>query len=213
MPTCTELERRFVEAYVGEAAGNASRAAELAGYRGKPSKAGARALARPHVRELLAELARQAVATFATSPQGAALVERSQARAEAADRHAELAQRNLEELSAIGFSDITEVVRWQPSHEGLVITFVASDLLPERVRRAIASVTKTVRPDGTVEMKVTMHPKVAALQQLVKITGQAEPEKSEVNVQGDAVVVMYPQNGREAALAELEDDEDAGDEA
>lgn len=203
--TCTELERRFAEAYVGEAAGNASRAAELAGYRAKPSKAGAVALARPHVAALIAELQQRAVAAYAATPSGQAVLERTRVRAEASERHADLAERNLEELSAVGFSDITEVVRWQTVGDDLRIRFVNSQQLPERVRRSIASVTKVIRADGTIEMKLTMHPKVAALQQLVKITGQAEPERSEVNVQGDAVVVMYPHNGREAALAELDD--------
>ena len=56
----TPKERRFVEAYMGDADGNGTRAAQLAGYRGNSGTLGAIAyetLKRPHVREAIAALA------------------------------------------------------------------------------------------------------------------------------------------------------------
>lgn len=190
-------ERAFAEALVGEAAGNASRAAALAGYKGAPNKVGPRVAKRAHVRALVALLQREAIADFVEhTPAGQAVAERHQARLTTADHHAELARDTLEHLCAIGFSDITEVVEWDDAGP----RFRDSGTLPEHVRRAVASVTRVVRPDGSVEMKLTMHPKVQALGQLMKITGQAQPEKADLHVHGDAIVVMYPENGREAAL-------------
>lgn len=52
-------ERKFVEAYLGEAAGNATRAARLAGYSGSYSAlgvAGFENLKKPKIREVIAQL-------------------------------------------------------------------------------------------------------------------------------------------------------------
>ena len=55
----TLKERRFVEAYLGDAAGNATRAAKLAGYNGNPvtlSAVGYGNLRKPQIREALTQL-------------------------------------------------------------------------------------------------------------------------------------------------------------
>ena len=195
----TAKERAFAEALVGDAAGNTSRAAELAGYRGAPNKVGPRVAKRPHVRALVALLQREAIADFVEhTPAGQALAERQRARAAEADHHAELARETLEHLTAVGFADITELVEWDDAGP----RFKDSKTVPEHARRAVQSVSRVVKPDGSVETKLTMHPKVPALAQLVKITGQAQPDKADVHVHGDAIVVMYPENGREAVLGE-----------
>lgn len=54
--TLTERERRFVECYMGEAAGNATQAARAAGYSAKTArKQGSRLLTKGNIRAAIAE--------------------------------------------------------------------------------------------------------------------------------------------------------------
>lgn len=146
----SERERRFVDAYVGKAQGNASKAAEIAGYSAKSARRiGTRLSTRVHVREAIA--AKQ-------------------------DRLSEkagvTAERVIQELALIAFSDIRGLFDdngdLKPVHE-----------LPEEVARALASVEvtrqKTRRDDDeTTEEwihKVKTWDKPRALELLVKTLG------------------------------------------
>jgi phage terminase small subunit len=58
----TEKQRRFVEAYMGEAAGNASKAAKIAGYRGNSvtlGQVGAENLQKPQIKSAIAARVRK----------------------------------------------------------------------------------------------------------------------------------------------------------
>lgn len=58
-PKLTEKQRRFVEAYMGQACGNATEAARLAGYSGSENtlaQAGRANLRKPHIAALITEL-------------------------------------------------------------------------------------------------------------------------------------------------------------
>jgi phage terminase small subunit len=55
-PTLTERERNFIERYMGDAAGNATKAARLAGYSAKTArKQGSRLLTKGHIRAAIAQ--------------------------------------------------------------------------------------------------------------------------------------------------------------
>ncbi len=135
----TDMERAFARALVGEAAGNTSRAAELAGYRGAANKVGPRVAKRPQVRALIAILQRDAIADFVEhTPAGQALAARQRGRLTEADHQAELARETLEHLSAVAYSDITELVEWDDNGP----RFKNSASLPVHARRAVQSVTR-----------------------------------------------------------------------
>ncbi len=89
MKALTERERRFVEAYMGAAAGNATEAAKLAGYSVKSARRiGTRLSSKVHIR--------------------AAMEERQVARAQQADIDA---ARVIKELARIGLADIRQLFR------------------------------------------------------------------------------------------------------
>ena len=81
------------------------------------------------------------------------------------------ADRVLEELAAIGFSDIRKAVTWQGVGENLTVTPLESDEIDEVTIRAVGKVkakSRTVRGDDysetTVDVELGMHDKLGALQ-------------------------------------------------
>ena len=138
----TARQRRFVEEYLIDC--NATQAALRAGFSARSAQSqGSRLLRRPSVR---------------------AAVEK--AMAARAERMKVSADRVLEELACIAFSDIREVAIWGP--EGLVPR--ASKNLSEGAVRAGAEVAET--GSGTSRrLRVKLHDKRAALEALARHLG------------------------------------------
>lgn len=148
MSGLTAKQQRFIEEYLVDL--NATKAAERAGY----SKKTARAIGAENL----------------TKPDIAAAIEK--AKRERAQTTGITAARVLEELAAIAFSDLGEMVSF--SEGGIV--FKPAAAIPERARRALAAV-KIKRdlgsdqrpPFETVEFK--LWDKVGALRQLAEHLG------------------------------------------
>ena len=101
------------------------------------------------------------------------------------------AGRVIEELERIGYGALTDIVEWGP--DGLTVTDSA-DLTPEQVA-AVKSVKMVTRRDGTVEMQLTQHDKIKALQELAVIH-KARPDKEAA---GPSTVVIVAPAKRDAA--------------
>lgn len=157
----SERERRFVDAYMGRAAGNATKAAEIAGY--KPANA------------------RQQASRLLTKANiKAAVEERRHAREEQADIDA---VRVVKELARIGLSDVrdlfTEDGRLRDIHE-----------LSEDAARAVAAVEvvrRRTEGKGVEEYlhKVKLWDKNSALEKIAKHLGmfvETVQHKGEVRI-------------------------------
>lgn len=147
----SERERRFIEAYLGAAEGNATKAAVLAGYSEKSARRiGTRLSAKVHIQ--------------------AAIAERQVKRADQADIDA---VRVLKELARIGLSDPRELFTEQG--ELKPITEWSDDMA-----RAVASVEVVKRPTGDKDTpyedlhKIKLWDKNSALEKIAKHLGMFE---------------------------------------
>lgn len=157
-PRLTELQRRWAEAYVGDARFNAAEAARIAGMR--PVSKGRQMRAKPHVMAYVEQLQRDTTHSFVITR-----------------------ERVLQELAAVAFSDATQVtgaasLRELPPHVRAAVQSV-------KVRRRVVSQAVDYLPvegdasvqDVTIEeIEYRMHPKIPALELLAKHTGLLEPD-------------------------------------
>ena len=139
MPKLTDKQKRFCEEYLIDL--NATQAAIRAGYKEKTAYAqGQRLLKKVEAQEYLQEL----------------MDERSK-------RTEITADRVLQELAAIAFSDRTELAQVGKSGE---VTFTPTELLKEDIKRTVAGIE-----NGKYGTKVTTYDKVKALELLGKHLG------------------------------------------
>jgi phage terminase small subunit len=136
----TELQRRFVDAYLTH--GNASAAYRAAGYK-------ARSGWNAHAARLIAKDSIQA-----------ALAER---RAQLASANDVTPERVIAELALIGFSDLHAYVTWGPAG----VTLRDSSTLDASARRAVSEVAQTISQGGG-SLKFKLHSKTDALDKLAR---------------------------------------------
>lgn len=142
----TAKQQRFCEEYLVDL--NASAAARRAGYSKRTAhEIGFQNLQKPEIQEVLSELMRQRS-------------ERTEIEADAV----------LQEVAALGFSNITDVVYFEKNF--LKVRDFSE--LPESVKKAIAEVSQK---DG--ELKIKMHSKNGALDKLMKHLGLYEKDNSQ----------------------------------
>lgn len=114
------------------------------------------------------DAARSSAADLLAKPNISARVEEIQK--QNAERAGVTAERVLREIAAIAFSDITDVVHTYPG-----ITELRNvEELPPEVRATIAEISDTLSEtenNSTRRVQVKLHPKPAALAQLVKYLG------------------------------------------
>lgn len=151
-----DKQRAFVDEYLIDL--NATKAAIRAGY--SPTSA------RQHASHLLSN-------TYIASAIHIAQRERSR-------RTGITAERVLQELAHIAFSDITQVVELRRGE--LCITGL-SEGKPESVRRAIESVSEKPGEHGTAR-SVKMHPKLVALKMLADHLGLNAEQVSKLEITG-----------------------------
>lgn len=102
--------------------------------------------------------------------------------------------RVLTELAAIGFTNFTELALWDED----TLSFIPSEDLPEAARRSVKSVKSkrvtTVSPDGaervSVEMEITQHDKLSALDKIAKHLGLYRPEEGTGRTSGLEALVQ-----------------------
>lgn len=156
---CTELQKAFAEAYVGPARWNSFEAARLAGFaKSSIVQMANYCLNAPHVRAYILLLLRHAGRDTLVS-----------------------SRRVVQELSAIAYSDITDVMDIDSAG---VVTLKSGSLsdLPEPVRVAI----KKIKVRGSAEaqtVEIEFHDKMKALQMLGAMGVEAE-EAAERKEQG-----------------------------
>lgn len=164
--TLSLLQRRFVEAFVGPAKGNATEAARLAGYKGNTvtlAAVGAENLKKPLVAEAIAE--RQAKAS------------------KAADWG--LADALAFLLGGLR-AQMADVVSWDGA-EGTV-TVKSLDEIPAEVRPYIESVEQTISQSGVSYLKVTLPTKLPYAKELIKLLGLGAPKRLDVKASGNVNV-------------------------
>lgn len=143
----SERERRFVEAYMGEAAGNATKAAELAGYSARTARQiGSRLLSKVDIQQVI--------------------YQRQQVRAEKSDVDAALVIR---ELARLGFSNVQGLFT-----DGSQLRDIGE--LTEDMARAVASVEvvrRRTEEKGVEEYlhKIKLWDKNSALEKIAKCLG------------------------------------------
>lgn len=146
-PPLNERERRFVEAYMGEAAGSATKAAEMAGYSARTARQiGSRLLTKVHIQQ--------------------AIYQRQKAREEKSDVDAAMVIR---ELARLGFSNVQGLFT-----DGGQLRDVGE--LTEDMARAVASVEVVKRrtdnkDDEEYLHKVKLWDKNSALEKIAKHLG------------------------------------------
>lgn len=109
--------------------------------------------------------------------------------------------RVLEELADIAFSNFTDLARW----DGEYLTFTPSDELNLSAQRSVKAVKlkRTTRSDDngetvTVEMEMSQHDKLSALDKLCKHLGMYRPEEGSGRTSGlDALVELLAARRRE----------------
>jgi len=111
-------------------------------------------------------------------------------RAALASREEERREAVVNELEALGSSEITDVLSWDELGR---VQVLASDKLSPRARRAIKKVKITPNEHGNT-IEVEMHDKLSALRLLAKHRGLLEPNSDDrrpsmigINVRGPDV--------------------------
>ena len=111
-------------------------------------------------------------------------------RAALASRDEERREAVVNELEALGSSEITDVLSWDELGR---VQVLASDKLSPRARRAIKKVKITPNENGNT-IEVEMHDKLSALRLLAKHRGLLEPNSDDrrpsmigINVRGPDV--------------------------
>lgn len=151
--TITPKQRVFVAEYMKDM--NATRAAIRAGYsRRSAHNQGQRMIKNDEV---------------------AAEIERLMA--ERIERTGIEADRVLEELGRLAFSDLREHVEWGPNR----VVLKESEGLTDEAAAAVAEVAKTVSENGA-SYKIKLHDKLGALRDLAKHLGLFPKDGSSVNV-------------------------------
>lgn len=159
MRQLTDNQRRWAEAYVGPARFNASEAARIVG------------IAEAYGRQMRA-------VTCVTDYVEQLMAERAKSLALSRDRV-------VEELVAVGMSQITDVIAFDGQGRLVIRDF---DTLPRHVRSGIKKITikdhsRVTAEDGTVtetvgHVQIEMHEKVSALSLLAQATGLLRPDGS-----------------------------------
>ena len=126
------------------------------------------------------------------------------------ERTAITADRVIQEIAHIAFSRVTDIF----SFDGENIVYKSSELLPESAKAAIAEIgstksTRSTRKGEEVDLrlKVKLHSKTAALQQLVKLLGM-EKEAALKAVLGMGYQVIDPTTGEAITIDAGETDTD-----
>ncbi len=165
----TPKQKRFAEEYLIDL--NAAQAARRAGYSGRSAaQAGRRLLQCPEI----AKAVRSAMA-------------------DRSERTAVTAERVLDELACIAFSDLRDLAGWGP--EGVKPR--PSSELADQAARALAEVTETsARGGGAVRLK--LHDKKAALEALARHLGMQAERKTSGTAQD---LVRRLEAGRQRAAA------------
>ena len=96
------------------------------------------------------------------------------ARRALASQDAELQKAVLQELEALGGSEITDVLSWDAQGN---VEFLGSDHLSHRARKAIKKVKVTPTREGN-SIEVEMHDKMASLRLLAKHAGLLEVDQN-----------------------------------
>lgn len=115
--------------------------------------------------------------------------------------------RVLTELAAVGFTSFTELANWDEDS----LSFIPSDALAEAAKRSVKSVKskRVIRRDEsgeteTVEMEISQHDKLSALDKIAKHLGMYRPEEGTGRTSGlDALVELM-------AARKLQRDEERG---
>lgn len=137
----TEKQQKFVLEYLLNG-GNATKAAIKAGYSKKTAdQIGSELLQKTRVKEAISKHRKKRVEEFEISE-----------------------KRIIQELAAIGFFDLGEVLTWDKNG---VVPFKSSEL-DERFRRAIQSISEHRTESGDLSFSVKGHDKIQAL----KLMGQ-----------------------------------------
>ena len=98
------------------------------------------------------------------------------------------ADRVLQEIAAISFSRITDVV----SFDADGVDFKNSDELDDKAKAAIASVTYSNSQNGGIRQSAKMHDKIAALTLLCKHLGIAEGKEENGSDQQPVINIHLP---------------------
>lgn len=93
----------------------------------------------------------------------------------------------LNELKAIGFSDLSQLVSW--SQAGL--TLKNSEDLPAELTALVSEVSETKHRDGTASVKIKLHDKLEALDKMAKMVG-AYTATPETTVRITKITVVLP---------------------
>lgn len=174
--TLSPLQRKFVEAFVGPAKGNATEAARLAGYKGNTvtlAAVGAENLKKPLVAEAIAE--RQAEAS----------------------RAADWALADSLAFLVGGIrAQMSDVVEWgeapwaqgQKGEKAGTFRVKSLDEIPEHVRPYIESVKQQVPQFGAPYLEVSLPAKLPYLRELNKLLGLHAPQKLDLKAKADLKV-------------------------
>lgn len=169
-----DAQTRFVQHYL--VTGNATKAAELAGYSPKtaPSQ-GSRLLKNANVKAAL-----------------------SAARKRRSRRTKVTADRVVDELAAIGFADIGDVLDVDEVTSQVKIRPLGK--MPAEVRRTISEIKETTQtfPDGSEKSTLTIkqHSKMAALAKLFDHLGMEAPKQIEGKLAVEAMETVRAMLGR-----------------
>lgn len=141
-PKWTPKQKRFYEAYISKANGNATEAARLARYKGNDAtlaQVGAQNLRKPHIAEAIAEFEKR-------------LEEKAE----------KSALDIIHELERVGFSNMADFVEFG-GKKGLKIKDISE--LGEDAKRCVAEVSITKSKDGG-SLRFKLHDKVRSLELL-----------------------------------------------
>ena len=117
--------------------------------------------------------------------------------------------RVLSELAAVGFTAFTELANWDEDS----LSFIPSDALAEAAKRSVKAVKskRTIRRDDngeteTVEMEISQHDKLSALDKLAKHLGMYRPDEGTGRTSGlDALVELMAARKRQRDEERRED--------
>lgn len=165
MSRLTAKQARFVDEYLVDL--NATAAARRAGYtHNNPSEIGYGLLQKTSVQAAI-----------------------SAAQRERSARTGITADRVIQEIARVAFSNLRDVVEWGPDG----VRLRPSGELSLDVSAAVAEVSETTTPNGG-SIRTKMHNKIAALEQLAKHVGLYADHSPEDRTQ--QIVVYLPDNGR-----------------
>lgn len=105
-------------------------------------------------------------------------------------RHEALARKSIHELSSVAFVSITDVV----NIEGGDVS-IRDDMSP-----AAKAAIQEIQVDEKGRVKVRLHPKIQALQTLLKLTGHLQDRQVQVSAVMESKTEVKPAPGRGASL-------------